>query len=160
MTEGAVLVIELMTVADLNQIQAQSNQFWDDRMPPLLHPMFLNEFGDTAYVIRDGAQVIAYMFAFYAQTGPYGYIHHVAVRDGRRGYGLARRLYAHFETAARARGCRSIKAITSTGNHGSIAFHGKMGYAITGHTEQNGVRVSSTYVSPAANRIIFEKVLA
>ena len=57
-------------------------------------------------------------------------MHLVAVRDGHRREGLGARLYAEFESLARARGARALKAMTRPENHRSIAFHSSLGMSV------------------------------
>ncbi|HEY0717152.1 MAG TPA: GNAT family N-acetyltransferase [Streptosporangiaceae bacterium] len=118
---------------DLAAILADYPRFWGAREQPrfLHHPMFITEFGDTAFVARrpDG-QILAYLLGFIAPTGD-AYIHLVAVRDDARGQGMARRLYATFAEAAVGRGARALKAITSPGNAESLTFHQALGFTLT-----------------------------
>ena len=112
------------TRADFDQIVTHIDEFWgDDRALPLHHPMFFYEFGDTAWVIRDGDLVAAYLFGFFAQTAPVAYAHLLAVRAGYRRRGLACGLYEHFIRLARERGCRELKGLILPTNEGSIRFH-------------------------------------
>jgi ribosomal protein S18 acetylase RimI-like enzyme len=125
--------------SDLGRILGDYERFWGDRTLPryLHHPMFVYEFGDTAFVARqpDG-QIVGYLLGFVAPTGD-GYIHFVAVRDDARGHGLARRLYDVFAAAARERGAKALKAITSPQNEDSVAFHRKLGFQLT-HADDYG----------------------
>jgi ribosomal protein S18 acetylase RimI-like enzyme len=119
--------------ADLGEILGSYQHFWGDRELPryLHHPMFVYEFGDTAFVARRPDGVIAgYLLGFVAPTGD-GYIHFVGVRDDARGIGLGRRLYETFSAAAAARGATALKAISSPENEGSIAFHRRLGFEST-----------------------------
>ena len=51
------------TKTDFDQIVSALPEFWGhDRTRALHHPMFVNEFRDSAWVIRDGASVAAYLF--------------------------------------------------------------------------------------------------
>jgi GNAT superfamily N-acetyltransferase len=85
------------TKNDYDQIVSDLPEFWGhDRNRALHHPIFVNEFGDSAYVIRDQEKVVAYLLSFIAQTEPVGYIHLVAVRRSHRRFGLAQQLYDHF----------------------------------------------------------------
>jgi len=124
------VTIERARAADLSEILRNYQRFWGDRDVPRLlhHPMFVEEFGDTAFVARgpDG-EVAGYLLGFVAPTGD-GYIHFVAVRDDARGLGLGRRLYETFMAAAAERGAVAVKAITSPENTGSQAFHRSMGF--------------------------------
>ncbi|GGX18446.1 hypothetical protein GCM10010383_55560 [Streptomyces lomondensis] len=51
---------------------------------------------------------------------------------------LGRRLYAAFEEAARRQGTKRLKAITSVGNAGSIAFHSSLGFRAQVVEDYNG----------------------
>src|SRR5947208_12559763 len=85
------------TKADYDQIITHIQEFWgSDRTLNLHHPMFVYEFGNSAYIIKDGNQVAAYLFGFISQTEPTAYVHLVGVRERYRRRGLARRLYDHF----------------------------------------------------------------
>jgi GNAT superfamily N-acetyltransferase/catechol 2,3-dioxygenase-like lactoylglutathione lyase family enzyme len=142
---------------DYDQIVSELPAFWgDDRMRALHHPMLLNEFGDWAHVIREGEQVVAYLFGFVA-PGPLAYIHLVGVRESHRHRGLARRLYDHFTARAVARGCRQLRAITSLQNTGSIQFHRSLGFEPTGEPGAGGVPVVKDYGGPGVDRVVLEK---
>ena len=148
--------IELCTRADFDQIITEHAQFWDNDLTyPLHHPIFLYEFGNSAFVIREGEKVIAYLFGFLAQTEPTGYAHLIAVRVGYRHHGLGNRLYAHFIDFCRRHGCKSIKATAAPTNHGSIAFHTKLGMRMLGEDVGHGVPVVRDYRQPGVDRVVF-----
>ena len=111
---------------------SELDAFWDGRDTGFLHQaLYLHEFGDTALAVRgDDATVLAYLLGFPTPAGV-GYIHAVAVRQGHRGGGLARRLYDEFEARVRAHGAHELKAITHPSNDGSIAFHRSLGFSAT-----------------------------
>jgi len=121
--------------------------------------MFVREFGDSAFVVKDGTRVVAYLFGFCAQTVRVGYVHLVAVRDGYRRRGLARRLYNHFLRDAKKRGCFRLKAITTPGNAHSIAFHAALGMSTTGEANDEGIRVVKDYAGTGEDRVVFEMCL-
>lgn len=105
--------LDQCTHGDYLQILENLEDFWgSDRARQVHHPMFVHEFGDTAWVVREDRRVIACLFAFWSQTGPTGYIHLVGVRRSYQRRGIGRWLYEHFEAQARERGCTRIKAIT------------------------------------------------
>lgn len=53
------------TKTDYDQIVARVEGFWgSDRMLCLHHPMFVYEFGNSSYVIKDGDCVAAYLSCF------------------------------------------------------------------------------------------------
>src|SRR5437588_12323688 len=75
-------------------------------MSGLNHPMFVNEFADSAFVIRDdGGVVAAYLFGFTVPRSSLAYVHLVAVRRDQRGQGLARSLSATVREHARECKC-------------------------------------------------------
>ena len=148
--------ITACTQQDYIQILDDLADFWDGRdVRSLHHPFLIHEFGNSAVVIRDGSQVLAYLFGFISQTEPVGYVHLVAVRASARRRRLARRLYAHFMDFARQHGCRHIKAITTPSNTGSITFHKNLGMELLGEPNADGVPVVPDYAGPGAPRVVF-----
>lgn len=148
------------TRRDFEEILTDHGSFWDsDLTLQLHHPIFVEEFGDTAYVIREDGIVIAYLLGFFAQTGPVAYVHMVAVRRGHRGRGLARRLYAHFISVARARGLDQLKATASPLNAASIRFHRSIGMVWSGEPNEAGVVVEKDYLKPGTDRVVFRMAL-
>lgn len=147
------ITIEGVRDGDLAEILRTFERFWGDpALPrPLHHPMFFCEFRDTAFVARqpDGA-IVGYLLGFVAPTGD-GYIHFVAVRDDARGLGLGRRLYETFAAAAAERGATALKAITSPGNSGSVAFHQRMGFT--------DMTLADDYAGSGRARIIMRRPL-
>ena len=120
---------ESVTKADFDEIVDRLTAFWGERdLSPIHHPMFIHEFGDSAFLMRDEhGGVAAYLFGFVVPSQALAYVHLLAVRDDQRGRGLARMLYEHFERLAQERGCDRIKAITTPDNAASIAFHRAIG---------------------------------
>lgn len=148
------------TKADYQEIVSSLEEFWgSNRTLPLHHPMFLYEFGDTAYVLRDAHGVAAYLFGFFCQTEPTAYVHLVGVRNHYRRRGLARQLYEHFMACASTRGCTHLKAITTPGNDDSILFHRALGMEMTGELGSHGVPVIRDYAGPGQDRVVFRKSL-
>lgn len=146
--------------SDFNQILNEFEDFWDnDATRSRHHPMFIEEFSDTAWVVRQGGQVIAYLFGFLAQSTPSAYVHMVAVRRSHRRSKLAERLYRHFVTFARERGCTSLKATADPGNRRSIAFHTAMGMTAVGEPTETGLAVVSDYGGPGIDRVVFKMAI-
>jgi GNAT superfamily N-acetyltransferase len=158
-------VIETGTHEDFLQILRDLPDFWASRGPPLRtkpyhYPFLVHEFGDTAFVIRSGNEVIAYLFGFIATAEPVGYIHLVGVRTEHQGRGLGRSLYEHFEQVARERGCRSLRSVTAPFNTDSRAFHDAMGFKATGPSrDEAGLALYPDYHGPGEDVIIFSKEL-
>ena len=148
------------TKHDYDQIVSELSDFWGhDRNRALHHPMFFNEFGDCAFVIRDQEKVVAYLFGFIASAKSVAYIHLVAVRPSHRHLGLARQLYDHFTSLAVSRGCTQLRAITNPENAGSIRFHQALGFHLGGVPNSAGIPVVKDYAGPGADRVVFRKSL-
>jgi GNAT superfamily N-acetyltransferase len=152
--------IETCKKADFDQILADIADFWgSDRTFQFHHPIFINEFADTAFVIREGDKVTAYLFGFFSQAEKTGYVHLIGVRTNFQKRGLGKKLYEHFIAVAKAAGCEKIKAITTPGNQDSIDFHRKIGMNLLGTENENGVKVVKNYSGPGLDRVIFEKYI-
>jgi RimJ/RimL family protein N-acetyltransferase len=150
--------IELCSKSDFNQILTNVADFWgSDRTLSVHHPMFIYEFGNTAFVIKDGEKVIAYLFGFFSQTSPTAYVHLIGVRQSFQGRGLGKSLYDHFTNLAKSRGCNKIKAMTIPGNTNSIAFHKKIGMRLCGEKNADGLEVVKDYSGPGLDKVVFEK---
>jgi ribosomal protein S18 acetylase RimI-like enzyme len=150
--------ISTCTLQDYDQILAELPEFWDGRdTRHLHHPFLIHEFGASAFVIRDGLRVTAYLFGFVSQTEPVGYVHAVAVRASARRQHLAHHLFDHFVEFARRHGCRHVKAITNPSNAGSIAFHKSLGMTLLGEPNTDGIPVVPDYAGRGAARVVFRK---
>jgi GNAT superfamily N-acetyltransferase len=150
--------ISTCTRQDYDQILADLSEFWDGRdTRHLHHPFLIHEFGNTAFVIRNGPRVVAYLFGFISQSQPVGYVHTVAVRASARRRHLAHLLFGHFVEVARRHGCRHIKAITTPSNLGSIAFHKSLGMQLLGAPNADGIPVVPDYAGRGAPRVVFWK---
>ncbi len=148
--------ISTCTSQDYAQILDDLTEFWDGRdVRHLHHPFLIHEFGNSAFVVRGGSEVAAYLFGFVSQTEPVGYVHTVAVRPSARRRQLAQQLYSHFIQFARQRGCKSIKAITTLANSSSIAFHKRLGMQLLGEPNADGVPVVADYAGHGASRVVF-----
>jgi GNAT superfamily N-acetyltransferase len=146
------------TKADFDQILTDIADFWgSDRTLVMHHPVYLYEFGNTAYVIREGDKVIAYLFGFLAPIGSTAYVHLIGVRQSHQKKGLGRKLYEHFISFARAQGCTNAKAITTPTNAASIAFHKSIGMELLGTPNENEIPVIKNYSGPGADRVVFHK---
>jgi len=142
--------------SDFDQIFLEIADFWgSDRTLPLHHPMFLYEFGNSAFVIREEDKVIAYLFGFLAQTGPTAYIHLIGVRGSHQRKGLGSRLYEHFIQFAGKHGCKEIKAITSPANTQSILFHKAIGMQPVKGSAEDGTPVVKDYSGPGKDAVLF-----
>jgi GNAT superfamily N-acetyltransferase len=142
--------ITLAGMADIQQVLADHHRYWGDRDLRSLHLLALvQEFGETCLVARAEDGIHGYVIGFVTPTGT-GYVHLIATRDDARGTGLGRRLYAAFADAAHRDGALRLKAITSLGNTGSIAFHRRLGFDVQTVDDYNG---------PGQAMVVFHRVL-
>ena len=146
---------------DYNQITRDIIDFWgSDRTLNLHHPYLVYEFGNTAYVIKDKGVVLAYLFGFFSQTEPAGYVHLVGVRKEYQKQGLGKMLYDKFIEVCKSYGLKRIKAMTTPTNSKSIDFHQKkMGMSLLGSPNQDGINVVRDYSGVNIDRVVFEKVI-
>jgi len=139
--------IERCTKADFDWILNHFGEFWNnDATRSRHHPIFVNELGDTAFVIRDGKSIAAYLLGFIATASPTGYVHMVAVNRRHRREHLASRLYDHFITLASERGCIRLKATVAPENKLSIDFHQARGMSM---------ETVEDYAGPGIDRVVF-----
>jgi predicted GNAT superfamily acetyltransferase len=142
---------ERVSIADLQAIVRRNRDFWGERDASALHhALYAHEFGETSVLFRDDdGAVMAYLLGFVTPQHV-GYIHVVAVREDRRGGGLARRLYEEFEQLARLRGAVALKAITNPANAASREFHRALGFS---------ARELGAYTTAGDARVVFSREL-
>ncbi|WP_405551532.1 GNAT family N-acetyltransferase [Streptomyces sp. NBC_01171] len=135
---------------DLHQVLADHHRYWGERDLRSLHLLALvQEFGETCLIARAEDGIHGYIIGFVTPAAT-GYVHLVATRDDARGTGLGRRLYRAFADVAHRQGARRLKAITSLGNTGSIAFHRRLGFDVKTVDDYNG---------PGQAMVVFHRVL-
>ncbi|MBH5333871.1 GNAT family N-acetyltransferase [Streptomyces pactum] len=140
-------------------------RWWGDSRTPeqarelslLLPRLFLQFFSRTSLVLEDGSGIRAFLVGFHAADNEEeAYIHFVGVDPALRGRGLGRRLYAEFLRQAAGAGRREVRAVTSPGNAGSIAFHRALGFVCEpGDLEIGGVPVHTDHDGPGQHRVCF-----
>lgn len=152
--------ITTCTVHDYHQILTHFDQFWDrEAVRALHHPMFVHEFGNTAFVMKQENAVIAYLFGFFAQSGPTAYVHLIGVHQSQRRRGLGGQLIEYFADVARENGCTHMKAITTPQNLASIAFHQQMGFQLVGDASVDGVPIVQDYSGIGHDRVVMMREL-
>lgn len=150
------LQITKCTLSDYDQIVSDIIDYWgSDRTLYAHHTLWIHEFGDTAYVIKEGTKVLAYLFGFYSQTHLTAYVHLAAVRESLQRQGLGRRLYAHFVEEALRCGCTHLKAITPPFNKKSISYHQSLGMDLLGSPNEEGIPVVKDYGGIGRDRVVF-----
>ncbi len=119
---------------DYDEIIAVVDKWWGRAVAGALPRLFLDHFHRTSLVARsnDGT-LTGFLIGFVSPSQPgEAYIHFVGVAPIARASGLGRTLYEEFFALARSAGCSRIGAITSPVNAGSVAFHQRMGFTVTG----------------------------
>ncbi|WP_410598248.1 GNAT family N-acetyltransferase [Amycolatopsis sp. lyj-90] len=154
-------------VTDHGAIVDRVHRWWGDSRTPaqarelslLLPKLFLQFFSGTSLVMEDETGIRAFLVGFYAADNDMeAYIHFVGVDPKLRGQGTARRLYTTFFQRAAEAGRTEVRAITSPGNTGSIAFHRAMGFALEpGDRMVDGLPLHGDYDGPGHDRVCFHK---
>ncbi len=151
-----------ITKADFDRIVEVIDHWWGGPISTFAHPIFFYELGDMALVVEEHGEMIGFLLGFISNMAPpleggdneetrTGYVHLVGIHPDHRRKGVGRRLYAKFTERAVAAGCTKLKAITTTGNEGSIRFHLAQGWA---------AQEIDDYAGPGRKRIVFSKELA
>lgn len=148
------------TYPDFLQILTDIEDFWGSRRTlSFHHPMFVNEFGNTAFVIKNNEKVIAYLFGFLSQTEQTGYVHLIAVRQSHQNKGFGKQLYRHFIEFLKNIGIQNLKAITTPTNEKSINFHLGFGMQMTGIETESGIKLNKDYSGLGQDRVVFNMKL-
>jgi GNAT superfamily N-acetyltransferase len=142
---------------DFLQILSEIEDFWgSDRTLLYHHPMFVNEFGNTSFIIKENEKVLAYLFGFISQTEKTGYVHLVGVRQSHQRHGLGQTLYEHFIQKLKNQNITGLKAITTPTNSKSINFHLKLGMEMIGELINNDIKVIKNYSGYGQDRVVFQ----
>lgn len=140
-----------LTKADFDYVVQVIDRWWGGPSTALAHPIFFYELGRHAMVAVERGEIVGFLLGFVTTTdAPVGYVHLVGIHPEWRRRGVARKLYDGFEGACRATGARSMKAITTLGNEGSVAFHRALGWEVEEQPD---------YAGPHRPRIVFTKAL-
>ena len=157
-----VMNITNCTQEDFLDIHKRLAEFWAPRgedflrrVKTLHHPLFVNEFANTAYVMKKDGEVVAYLLGLFSQKEPAAYIHLLCVHPDHQRRGLAARLCEHFIAEAKAHGCKHLKSATSVANAVSIAFHKSLGMSLLGEPNEDGIPVVRDYSGPGEHRVVF-----
>ena len=140
-----------ITKADFDRIVEVIDHWWGGPISTFAHPIFFYELGDMALVVEENGTLIGFLLGFLARVPePVGYVHLVGIHPEHRRKGVGRLLYSKFTTAAADAGCTRLKAITTTGNEGSLRFHLAQGWQ---------AQEIDDYAGPGRKRIVFTKEL-
>ncbi|TCP59326.1 acetyltransferase (GNAT) family protein [Tumebacillus sp. BK434] len=137
--------------ADYAYVMRVIDSWWGGRpMAAMLPKLFFVHFRDTSFVLEEAGEIVAFLIGFVSQTFPNeAYIHFVGVHPEYRSMRLGNRLYETFFQRVQARGCDTVRCVTSPVNQGSVAFHTRMGFAIE--------KVAEEYDGQGQSRVLFVK---
>jgi GNAT superfamily N-acetyltransferase len=146
-----VVLVRTIQKADFDRIVEVIDHWWGGPISTFAHPIFFYELGRNAMIVEDDGEMVGFLLGFIAlEPPPTGYVHLVGIHPERRRQGVGRLLYERFTQNCAARGCRRMKAITTTGNEGSIRFHVAQGWTSTEIED---------YAGPGRKRVVFTKDL-
>jgi len=142
---------------DFKQIKADILDFWGtDRTLYVHQRLLIKKFGESAYAIKEGDKVIAYLFGFIDDKREMGWIHLIGVRISHQKRGIGRYLYNHFIGYAKQKGCKKIRALTIPENKESIAFHRKIGMKFLGIPNDEGIPIIKNHHNSGQDRVEME----
>ena len=154
--------IRPMTRPDFLFLCQVVDSWWGDSVRYLLHPIFLEHFGDSCFVMESDGEVAGFLVGFRSQGKPgEAYVHLVGTSPSHRGRGFGRALYEHFFDFARRHGCHRVSAITVPHNTGSLAFHQRIGFTIrdAGANITGALAVFENYAGPGVDCVVMDRDL-
>ncbi|MEV6035886.1 GNAT family N-acetyltransferase [Nonomuraea sp. NPDC052116] len=120
------------TPADYDPIASVVDEWWGRPVLPSLPRLFLDHFHRTSLIAEGPAGMAGFLIGFISPSEPdEAYIHFVGVSPEARTGGVARAMYERFFDLARRHDRRVVKAITSSVNQTSMAFHRRMGFEVS-----------------------------
>ncbi len=144
------LTTRSMTKVDYDFIVRVIDKWWGGPTSALAHPIFFHELGRDATVVEVEGRPVGFLFGFLPPDSSVGYVHLVGIDPDYRRKQVGSILYQAFEQACVQAGCKSMKAITTLGNEGSVQFHEALGWSV----EQ-----VDDYAGPGRARLVFAKRL-
>jgi ribosomal protein S18 acetylase RimI-like enzyme len=131
------LAFRTATEQDYDRIAPVLQGWWGRPVLTSLPRLFLEHFHRTSFIAElDAAPepgLAGFLIGLLSPSQPdRAHIHFVGVAPEYRGAGLGRTLYGLFFDLARADGRQRVTAVTSPVNQGSIDFHRRMGFTVTG----------------------------
>lgn len=140
-----------ITKGDFDQIVEVIDRWWGGPISTFAHPIFFHELGDNALIVEQDGQLIGFLLGFIVFKSPKtGYVHLVGIHPDFRRKGVGRVLYETFTERCRNLGCMRMKAITTTGNEGSLQFHRALGWSADDVDD---------YAGPGRKRVVFTRSL-
>jgi GNAT superfamily N-acetyltransferase len=151
MTFSRLVLVRTIQKPDFDRIVEVIDHWWGGPISTFAHPIFFYELGRHAMVVEKDGEMVGFLLGFVAtEPAPTGYVHLVGIHPAHRRQGVGRLLYERFTEACAAAGCRRMKAITTTGNEGSIRFHVAQGWT---------AQEVEDYAGPGRKRVVFTRDL-
>ena len=145
------MIIRHITKSDFDAIVSVMDAWWGGPAALRPEPFLFYELGHHALVAEESDAMTGFLLGFVTERAPrVAYVHLVGIDPEQRRRGIARALYEEFARRARARGCRTLKAITTIGNEGSVDFHRALGFTVSQDPH---------YAGPNRARYVFERTL-
>lgn len=157
------VTIRHLEPADYAPLIAVVDDWWGGRaMRGMLPKLFFVHFRPTSFAAEVDGELVGFVCGFASQTDPeVAYVHFIGVDPTRRGERIGGLLYERLFEAARAAGCRRVRAVTSPRNEASIAFHRRIGFAVLpGPALSGDVAYIPDYDGPGEDRVVFALELA
>jgi ribosomal protein S18 acetylase RimI-like enzyme len=145
-------VLRTAGAADYDAIAAVVDDWWGRPILSSLPRLFLDHFHHASFVAETADGLAGFLVGIVSPAEPdQAYIHFVGVHPAARRSGLAARLYAAFFELARGQDRHLVRAITSPVNAGSVAFHRRLGFTVTGPV--------AGYNGPGQDLMVFERTI-
>ena len=148
--------------SDYDQVIISVDAWWGDRqMAGMLPRLFFTHFRPWTFVAVHVEAIVGFLAGFRSQSDPgQVYCHFIGVDPEWRGRGVGEALYQRLFATAASQGCHEVLAVTAPTNHGSIAFHTRMGFALLpGPCTRDEVSFTPAYDGPAEDRVRFRRQL-
>lgn len=137
---------------DYDAIAAVVDAWWGRPVLPSLPRLFLDHFHRTSLIADGSRGLVGFLVGIISPSAAdEAYIHFVGVSPTARTSKVARTLYDAFFQLARAHDRHVVKAVTAPVNAGSIAFHRKMGFTVSGPVPD--------YNGPGRDLVVFERAI-
>ena len=128
------------------------DDWWGTPVGRSLPRLFLEHFHRTSFVAEEEGRPVGFLIGFLSPSkAAEAYIHFAGVHPESRRKGIGAALYQRFFALARTDGRRQVKAITTSTNTDSIAFHERMGFRTSEPIEG--------YDRPGAAHVVFTREL-
>jgi L-amino acid N-acyltransferase YncA len=117
--------------ADYPAVVGVVDEWWGGRRVRALLPrLWFQHFTDTSWIAEgEDGRLLGFLVGFVSPDRPTeAYVHMIGTNPNRRKRGLGRALYDHFIDDVRARGVRTVRAVTWPGNQISVKFHTAIGF--------------------------------